>query len=170
MNYQALLLNNNYELIALISERKSIKLLLKECKVEVLSSWDDTFHYMENYIKYPAVLKMVYQVRRPNRSVVFSRHAIIKRDSYTCQYCSRAMTEMKDITIDHIIPKVAGGNKSWLNSVTCCQPCNSRKGCRTLEQSGMKLISKPFVPNINSVKIIGSQEIKHPDWAFYANK
>jgi hypothetical protein len=32
------------------------------------------------------------------------------------------------MTIDHVVPKVFGGNDSFANLVPCCYQCNQRKG------------------------------------------
>jgi hypothetical protein len=45
--------------------------------------------------------------------------------------------------MDHIIPKSQGGEKSWKNIVASCKPCNQKKGNRTPEQAGMKLLKEP---------------------------
>ncbi|MFA6882161.1 MAG: hypothetical protein WCQ97_10815, partial [Aminobacterium sp.] len=38
------------------------------------------------------------------------------------------------------------GQSSWLNLVVACKKCNTKKGCKSLEESGMKLLQKPRVP------------------------
>jgi len=32
------------------------------------------------------------------------------------------------LTFDHVVPVAQGGRKDWENIVTCCIPCNRRKG------------------------------------------
>ncbi len=60
------------------------------------------------------------------------RIPILKRDEYMCAYCGR-----RGDTVDHITPKSQGGTEDESNLVACCKRCNSRKGDRTLEESGM---------------------------------
>jgi hypothetical protein len=64
---------------------------------------------------------------------------------HNCQYCG-TRKEMTQLNYDHVHPRVRGGRTVWENIVTSCYPCNDRKGHRTLEQAGMKLLRKPFRP------------------------
>jgi hypothetical protein len=34
----------------------------------------------------------------------------------------------EDLTVDHVEPKMRGGDQSEGNLVTCCKPCNTLKG------------------------------------------
>lgn len=43
-----------------------------------------------------------------------------------CVWCGAA----KDLTVDHIVPKAAGGGDEETNLQTLCRTCNSRKGGR----------------------------------------
>ena len=49
--------------------------------------------------------------------------------------------------MDHVLPKIYGGNDSWENLVCACTKCNSIKGDKTPEQAGLKLLRKPRKPN-----------------------
>ena len=40
-------------------------------------------------------------------------------------------------------PRDRGGETSWENIVCSCVPCNSRKGNRTPQESGMRLLHRP---------------------------
>ena len=51
------------------------------------------------------------------------------------------------MTVDHIVPRTLGGMDSWENLVCACITCNNKKGDRTPEQAGMKLIRQPRIPN-----------------------
>lgn len=58
---------------------------------------------------------------------------VMKRDNYICQYCGynpRFDRELINLTIDHIIPHVAGGNNGLKNLVVACQQCNSIAGAK----------------------------------------
>ena len=54
----------------------------------------------------------------------------LAEDGWTCYYCGY---EGKDMTIDHIIPvsKAPELAIEISNMVSCCKPCNSRKGNRS---------------------------------------
>ena len=57
------------------------------------------------------------------------------------------MLASAELTFDHVVPVAHGGRKDWENIVTCCISCNRRKGGRTPEQAGMKLIRHPRRPD-----------------------
>lgn len=81
------------------------------------------------------------------KSVVFSRRNLFKRDRYCCQYCGLQLGP-DELTIDHVLPKSKGGVSSWENCVLACIPCNKRKADhRTPEQAGMKLRRVPKKPS-----------------------
>jgi len=54
----------------------------------------------------------------------------LAQDGWTCFYCGY---EGKDMTIDHIIPVSKAPELAIQieNMVSCCKPCNSRKGSRS---------------------------------------
>ena len=54
----------------------------------------------------------------------------------------------KKCTLDHVVPKSQGGEKTWENSVTACPDCNGKKKNNTPRQAGMKLLIKPFQPTV----------------------
>lgn len=67
---------------------------------------------------------------------------------HNCQYCGgRPGSEL--LNLDHIVPTARGGLSTWTNCVISCIPCNTKKGCRTPEEAGMKLRRTPFKPDYN---------------------
>lgn len=55
------------------------------------------------------------------------RHRIFRRDGYRCVYCD-AVFDVDGLTVDHVEPKMRGGDRSDGNLVTCCRACNAAKG------------------------------------------
>ena len=53
------------------------------------------------------------------------RARILQRDAYTCQQCGG-----EGNTVDHIVPRLAGGGDEDWNLQTLCASCNSSKGGR----------------------------------------
>jgi 5-methylcytosine-specific restriction endonuclease McrA len=86
------------------------------------------------------------KIRRKFDYVPFSRANIYARDHYACQYCGHVFPT-SDLTFDHVVPVAHGGRKDWENIVTCCITCNRRKGGRTPEQAGMRLVRLPRRPD-----------------------
>lgn len=67
------------------------------------------------------------------------------RDKCICAYCGEKLFPGK-ATRDHIVPRARGGRDAWENVVCACRGCNERKGCRTPEEAGMRLLFVPYVP------------------------
>ena len=59
------------------------------------------------------------------------RQDVFARDGYRCVYCGEVY-EPEELTIDHVQPRVRGGDGSLGNVVTACKACNTRKGHRRL--------------------------------------
>ena len=55
------------------------------------------------------------------------REQIFARDDYQCAYCGERF-EADALTVDHVQPKMRGGDRSGGNLVTACGACNARKG------------------------------------------
>ncbi len=60
-----------------------------------------------------------------------ARLRVFVRDSFSCQYCGKDLLESADAyreaTIDHIVPRSAGGSHRDSNLVACCATCNHLK-------------------------------------------
>lgn len=55
------------------------------------------------------------------------RNAIFTRDGCRCVYCGRTF-EPRELTVDHVEPRVKQGDHSTGNLVTACNACNRLKG------------------------------------------
>jgi len=142
-----IVLNAGYEFLGLVSWQRAMGLLFTG-KVEVVKQSDRVVKTVSRTFRVPAVIRLIKFIRQIyRREVPFSRKNILVRDGYVCQYCGGDFTA-SDLTVDHIIPKVQGGDNGWTNVVACCRSCNMRKGGRTPRQAGMQLIRKPFKPTI----------------------
>lgn len=86
------------------------------------------------------------KLRDFNRFPRPSKKNLWYRDLGTCQYCSRKIN-IKECTIDHVVPKSKGGKHMWSNIVLSCSKCNQKKGSQMLKDSGMTLLNQPSVPN-----------------------
>ena len=102
-------------------------------------SWIRTPHLD---IAVPKIIRLFGYDRLPKQQVKLNRRNLYARDSSRCQYCGRHFPA-KDLTIDHVVPRVQGGEHSWVNLVCACVKCNTRKGGRTPAQAHMKLIRQP---------------------------
>jgi 5-methylcytosine-specific restriction endonuclease McrA len=163
---RTLLLSQAYEPITVISWQRAVT-LLSLGKVEVLEEYNLSIRTQTVVVKMPAVVRLLRAFRRYRRPVKFSRVNIYARDNYTCQYCGQGK-RIAELTYDHVLPRHQGGRTEWSNIVTACQACNLRKGARTPEQAGMRLLSKPVQPKwVPAVTISVSTRSMPEAWRDY---
>ena len=115
--------------------------------------------------KLPAVIVLTKAIRYSFGGIVCNRQNVIWRDNNKCQYCSKVFPTEK-LTVDHVMPKSRGGEKSWTNLVAACKKCNQKKGDKTPEEAGMKLIKKPYRPKTNILRTVKKSQI-NPIWNDY---
>jgi len=141
-----LLLNATYEPLQIVSWKRAVRMLFQD-KVEVIEEYHNEVRSVSISIRIPSVIRLLHYVRvhRNHRTVKLSRSNLFLRDKYRCQYCGRQLPA-SELTCDHLVPVSRGGRKTWENVVTCCVPCNRRKGNRTPRESGLKLLKQPTVP------------------------
>ncbi len=141
-----LILSASFEPFKVVGWQKAMQLLFQD-KVEVLEEYNREIRTVRTSFKLPAVLRLRKYIptHRKKNFIRFSRTNIFIRDQHACQYCGRKRT-MHELTLDHVVPVVQGGAKSWDNIVTACITCNQRKGGRTPHEANMKLIAKPLAP------------------------
>jgi hypothetical protein len=61
-------------------------------------------------------------MRKPAR-----RQEVLERSGYRCVYCGERF-DAADLTVDHVEPRMRGGDHSTGNLVACCRVCNAEKG------------------------------------------
>lgn len=159
-----LLLNANYEPLNVCHVRRAVTLVLLG-KADIIEESELALFSSSGALITPSIVKMRYHVRRPIPQLRLSRHSVLARDNYTCQYCG----VKKDLTIDHVTPRWCGGPHTWDNLVACCRKCNLKKGDKTPQQANMKLRSKPkrphYVPYLSLPKYL--KAIQRQEWQCY---
>lgn len=166
MTTQTLMLSQGYEPIKVVSWQRAIT-LLSLGKVEVIETYDTELRSAFMVVKMPAVVRLLSAFKRRKKPVKFSRVNIYGRDNYSCQYCSQSVS-MATGTYDHVVPRAQGGKTEWTNIVTCCEPCNSKKGGRTPKQAKMELRKKPIRPTWVPIMFINVSNDNAPDaWRDY---
>ncbi|MGE5480430.1 MAG: HNH endonuclease [Chloroflexota bacterium] len=144
LSSKALVLNQSYEPISVCSPRKAFILILLMKAELVAERRGQSIRSVSQSFPLPSIIRLTAFSKVPKRKIELSRKNIIKRDDFRCQYCGKKSPQL---TVDHIIPKSRGGIDSWENLVAACIKCNNKKGSRTLEEAGLKLLSKPKAPH-----------------------
>ena len=146
MEGRALLLNASFQPLQVITWQKALQLFFSG-KVEIVETSDREIRSVSITIKMPLVIRLIkFAHHRTRKNVVrFTRNNIFLRDHYTCQYCGQK-PGLTQLTMDHVIPVVKGGLKSWENIATACRGCNLKKGGRTPEEANMKIRQAPRQP------------------------
>ena len=106
---------------------------------------DDPLPIVGGCLRVPRVLHLARYDRKPRATVRLTRRNIMLRDAHQCQYCSKR-PPIRDLNIDHVVPRSRGGGDSWENLVTACRVCNLRKGWKTPDEANMRLLRRPFRP------------------------
>ncbi len=99
-------------------------------------------HSSSRAMNVPSVIRLLAYRRIPQQSRGLSRKNILLRDRNTCQFCGKIFAA-SELTLDHVVPRSRGGRSSWENLVASCYQCNNRKGDRTPEEAGIKLVRRP---------------------------
>ena len=152
--YDVLCLNRAYIPVHIISWDKAISLIYQE-KVRALDreyisyGLQDWLNFTAaNAEEYYKVKSVNYAIALPEIIVSVTFNSLPSRQvKYTRQsaYCGKTF-KMKDLTVDHIIPKGQGGKTEWSNVITSCFPCNQHKANRTPVQAKMPLLFRPHKP------------------------
>jgi 5-methylcytosine-specific restriction endonuclease McrA len=160
MNLPVLVLNANFEPLNVCSTRRAINLYLSG-KAEMLLNGRGYIYTVRDRFPRPSIIRLGYMVKRPYPRVRLSKREIFRRDHYTCQYCG---SQVKHLTLDHVLPRHRGGEYSWSNLVTACQKCNLRKGGRTIEEAGMTLRHPPYEPKATAMYLYSNYLDENEDW------
>jgi 5-methylcytosine-specific restriction endonuclease McrA len=142
---RVLVLNASYEPINVCTVRRAAVLILKN-RAEIIEHSDWSLRAERMSLPRPVVIRLVTYVKIPRDAHrrKITRRAVFARDRWTCQYCGG---ERSNLTVDHVVPRSKGGESSWDNIVTCCAPCNRRKGDRLPKQANMTLRRAPRAPS-----------------------
>lgn len=164
MSSQVLVLNRNFYAIEVIDWRRALGLVYlnramvvdEGCRTYDFGDWLDLsrgisespagfVHTPSLKIAIPEVIALRVFGCVPRREVTFCRRNIYGHYGYRCCYCGRPFPS-EELTLDHVLPRSRGGRTDWLNIVTCCVPCNRRKGDRLPVEAGMRLMIAPTRP------------------------
>lgn len=148
---RCLALNASFEPLTLVPVRRALRLVI-DGKAEVVEADGDRVVRSERLtVPRPSVIRLVRFVHVPRK---FRRQVtntfLFARDDYRCQFCGRGADELRTreyLTRDHLVPLSRGGNNEWMNVMTACSTCNTRKGNRLVDECGMKPLKAPHEPH-----------------------
>jgi len=179
LNSKVLVLNRSYLPVHVTSVRRAFSLLYQGIAEAVdeqyrtfdFNSWaelavsvnHERIGLVSRAIRVPRVILLIAYDRVPKRHVRFSRHNIYARDRNTCQYCGKQFPR-SELNLDHVIPRSRGGMAVWENVVCSCLKCNRRKGGRTPEEAGMKLLRRPSRPRWTPFNVDGFSLRRYREW------
>ncbi|MCH2160980.1 MAG: HNH endonuclease [Phycisphaerales bacterium] len=194
LDSQVLVLNRLYSAVRVVDARRAFCLLVKNI-AEVIAvedgtyrnydwaSWADIAELHQEFeaeshdfvkttrlvIAVPKVIRLLSYDRRPRRNVKLNRRNIYARDASRCQYCGKRFAT-PELTLDHVTPRVQGGENSWENLVCACVKCNARKGGRTPKQAGMRLVRAPVRPRHNPTVTLRLGPAKYDTWKTFLDE
>jgi len=188
LDCNVLVLNKHYMAIRIVGARRAFSLLCRRL-AEVVScedgayanydfqSWCEVSEFKRNfepqnhdwvstvnfYVAVPKIIRLLFYDRLPRTEVKFNRRNIFARDKNRCQYCGKKQPT-SELSLDHVIPRSAGGKAVWANIVCACTDCNVKKGGRTPQQAGLTLIQKPAKPKHNPLVHVHLGSQRYSSW------
>ncbi len=194
LDSKVLVLNKAYTALRVVSGRRAFTLLAKEAAEIIsvedgsyvtydLTTWADASEYQRAHeqdvhdwvtttrlvIAVPKIIRLFGYDRFPRQQVKLNRRNIYARDGNQCQYCGGSFST-RELTLDHVIPRVQNGTNSWDNLVCSCVACNARKGGRTPAQAHMKLIRTPLRPKRNPAIAVRLGSPKYQSWKSFLDE
>lgn len=160
LSQPVLILNVNYEPLHVCNTKRAISLVFQG-KAEIILNGRGTIRSANLEFDMPSVIRLGYMVKRPRLPISLTKREVLRRDSYTCQYCGR---QAHFLTIDHVVPRRLGGQHIWTNVVAACPQCNRRKGGKTPETANMRLLNKPYEPSPTAYYRFGHHLDQNQEW------
>lgn len=114
-------------------------------------------------IRVPRLVVLCTYDRVPQAPVRLSRRNVFLRDGYQCQYCG-IRPAVRELNLDHVVPRSRGGRSTWDNLVTSCRACNVRKGRALPEECGMRLLSRPRRPRFSAAAQLEAAPRRFAEW------
>jgi 5-methylcytosine-specific restriction endonuclease McrA len=188
LDHNVLVLNRHFMAIRVVSARRALTLLYRDCCEVIAVEADQYVNYDfanwcelsqlqaleklpgEDYIRTPTfelqlprIIRLSWFERMPSQTVRFSRKNLFARDDHRCQYCGQRKPTSQ-LSLDHVVPRSHGGKTTWENVVCSCLRCNSRKGGRTPVQAGMTLLNEPSRPRYNPALGLPLSDPRYDSW------
>jgi 5-methylcytosine-specific restriction endonuclease McrA len=117
-------------------------------------------------VRVPTVVGKFSYSKMPKRRPKLDNSGIARRDGKVCQVTGEYAPTGN---VDHLTPRSRGGKvKSWSNMVWMRRDLNSKKGDKTLDEMGWKLIRTPHKPeDLEACRFI---QPVYKDWEMFLPK
>jgi len=194
LDEKVLVLNRLYTAVRVVSARRAFTMLCKQA-AEVIAfddgkylnydfeSWAEVSEFRRQFepdaydwvrtarihLAVPKIIRLLDYDRFPKQQVKLNRRNLYARDGNKCQYCGKHFST-KELTLDHVMPRVQGGVHTWENLVCACVKCNAKKGGRTPEQAHMHLVRKPVRPKRNPSIMLRLGNAKYQSWKAFLDE
>lgn len=146
MDAPVLVLNSNFVPISRINWKRAVCLWFQQ-KIEIIAEYEHlVVRSVNTVLRVPSVIRFISTISKRPKRIKFSKYNVFIRDHFQCCYCGENKNG-KNLTIDHVTPRVRGGRMEWSNVVSCCRKHNQIKGARTPEEAGLKLLTIPKEPD-----------------------
>ena len=167
-SFQTLVLNRLWQAVNVVGVERAFSLLALE-HAQVIYAEDGSFRVFDGagwfafskdletapgsrvirtvsqQVVVPTVLILRGYDRMLMQEMKFNRQNLLERDDFRCQYCGKNFP-VKELNMDHVVPRDRGGVTSWENVVISCIKCNSKKSNRSPKEAGMRLLKEPKRP------------------------
>lgn len=168
-NCPALILNADYRPLcysplSVWSWQDAVRAIIRKSAI-VLSEYNRTVRSPSVEMRLPSVLVLKTYIPVAE-TPAFTRFNVFLRDRWCCQYCGGKF-RTQELTFDHVIPRSRGGRTNWSNIVAACHSCNLRKGDKTPEEVGLKLLARPEIPSVRALQSSGRKfprRFLHESW------
>jgi hypothetical protein len=174
-----LVLNRHYQPVRVTPARRAVLLLFggsahaldRKYEAYDYERWrrttpladDETIGTSSGPLRIPRLLLLHRYGRVPMTALRLCRRHVYMRDEHTCQYCGRR-PPVKELNLDHVLPRSQGGIATWENLVTSCKRCNFKKGGRTPDGAGMRLLREPSRPNWTLAAALSAAPRTFEEW------
>ncbi|MEC7401553.1 MAG: HNH endonuclease [Verrucomicrobiota bacterium] len=167
-SFQTLVLNRLWQAVNVVGVERAFSLLALE-HAQVIYAEDGSFRVFDGagwfafskdletgpgsrvirtvsqQVVVPTVLLLRGYDRMLMQEMKFNRQNLLERDDFRCQYCGKNFP-VKELNMDHVVPRDRGGVTTWENVVISCIKCNSKKSNRSPKEAGMRLLKEPKRP------------------------
>jgi 5-methylcytosine-specific restriction endonuclease McrA len=152
---RVLLLNQTYEPLGTVSVARAVIMTINGTVTVEERDGSRVLRSPRTTFPVPSVIRRrtYINIRQRREASGMKRTRIYMRDRFRCQYCGDRKA-LRELTLDHILPRSRGGDNSPFNVVTACVSCNQRKGNRTPSEARMPLLTPQSALRVKLERVV----------------